>query len=87
MAQGGRVGVGGAAACMCTVTLPAPPCLPLRARSGEQAEAIEKEGIRPDVFLLINVSEGRPFFYTLFYTFPRGHLGALRRGGASFKWC
>jgi len=24
--------------------------------SGEQAEAIEKEGIRPDVFLLINVS-------------------------------
>lgn len=25
-------------------------------RSGEQAEAIEKEGIRPDVFLLINVS-------------------------------
>lgn len=24
-------------------------------RSGEQAEAIEKEGIRPDVFLLINV--------------------------------
>lgn len=27
-------------------------------RSGEQAEAIEKEGIRPDVFLLINVSVG-----------------------------
>ena len=24
--------------------------------SGEQAEAIEREGIRPDVFLLINVS-------------------------------
>ena len=32
-------------------------------RSGEQAEAIEKEGIRPDVFLLINVR-------------PRGGLGA-----------
>ncbi|KAL4439685.1 hypothetical protein ABPG75_002686 [Micractinium tetrahymenae] len=26
-------------------------------RSGEQAEAIEKEGIRPDVFLLINVPD------------------------------
>ena len=25
-------------------------------RSASQAEAIEKEGIRPDVFLLINVS-------------------------------
>ena len=26
-------------------------------RSGEQAEAIEREGIRPDVFLLINVPD------------------------------
>ncbi len=28
--------------------------------SGEQAEAIEKEGIRPDVFLLINVRQRQP---------------------------
>ena len=28
-------------------------------RSASQAEAIEKEGIRPDVFLLINVSQPR----------------------------
>lgn len=28
-------------------------------RSASQAEAIEKEGIRPDVFLLINVSRKR----------------------------
>lgn len=27
-------------------------------RSASQAEAIEKEGIRPDVFLLVNVSSG-----------------------------
>lgn len=27
-------------------------------RSGEQAEAIEKESIRPDVFLLVNVRQG-----------------------------
>jgi adenylate kinase len=26
-------------------------------RSASQAEAIEKEGIRPDIFLLIDVSE------------------------------
>ena len=34
--------------------LPLCCCLPC---SGEQAEAIEKEGIRPDVFLLINVPD------------------------------
>lgn len=43
----------------CTA-LPHPSCqhraLPTPLCSGEQAEAIEKEGIRPDVFLLINVS-------------------------------
>lgn len=34
-----------------------PPFCPLPLHSGEQAEAIEKEGIRPDVFLLINVRQ------------------------------
>jgi adenylate kinase family enzyme len=38
-------------------------------RSASQAEAIEKEGIRPDVFLLIEVMTGR----------PQKHIGHGRR--------
>ena len=40
-------------------------------RSASQAEAIEKEGIRPDVFLLVNVGGlGEPFLQTFSQASP-----------------
>lgn len=46
-------GTAGRAGTLCTHACLAPVACPWC--SGEQAEAIEKEGIRPDIFLLINV--------------------------------
>lgn len=52
-------------------------------RSGEQAEAIEREGIRPDVFLLINVRAALYTFVCLFFSIEGEGRGSLFRSA----WC